>query len=119
MSVSELILPFLSYVCSETHIFSGGGDFACIYQARGSGRIFVAFGCPEVGLDWCFWFLNWIGLLMFVEVRIVFILRCLKGSDRICYHDVSRGLDSIDILRCLELWIGFVMMRCLDLELIS
>jgi len=37
----ESILPFLCYVCSETHIFSGGGDFACIYQARGSGRIFV------------------------------------------------------------------------------
>ena len=53
MSFAESILPFLSYVCSETHIFSGGGDFACIYQARGSGRIFVVFGCPDVGLDWC------------------------------------------------------------------
>ena len=114
MSVLESILPFLSYVCSETHIFSGGGDFACIYQARGSGRIFVAFGCPDVGLDWCFWFLNCIGLLMFVEVRIVFILRCLGFVIMMC-----REVCSFDILRCLELGIGFVMMRCLDLELIS
>ena len=47
-------------------------------------------------------------------LRIVFILRCLGFVIMMC-----REVCSFDILRCLELWIGFVMLRCLDLELIS
>ena len=91
MSFAGSILPFLSYVCSETHIFSGGGDFACIYQARGSGRIFVVFGCPEVGLDWCFWLLNWIGY------------DC--GGSNYIYLEVSEVRIGIVIVTCLEVWI--------------
>ena len=83
------------------------GTRFCRFQMSG-GRIGLVFFVLE--LDWvvdvCGGSNN-----IYLEVS--------RGSDRICYHDVSRGLDSFDILRCLELWIGFVMMRCLDLELIS
>ena len=41
-------------------------------------------------------------------------LEVSRGSDRICYHDVSKGLDSFDILRCLEVRLSFVITRCLD-----
>ena len=40
-----------------------------------------------------------------------------RGSDMICYHEVPGGSVSFDILRCLDVRIGFVVFRCLKVRM--
>ena len=61
----------------------------------GSGRIFVAFGCPVVGLDWCFLVLELDWVVGVCGGSNSIYLQVSRGSDGICYHEVSKGSDSI------------------------
>ena len=88
--------------------FSGGVDFACIYEARGSKRFFVVFGGPAVGWDWCFLVLELDWVVDVCGGSNSIYLRVSRGSDRICYHEVSRGSVSFDTWRCLEVWLGLL-----------
>ena len=63
------------------------------------GTCFRSFWMSGSRIGLVFLILEWV--LMFVEVRIVFV-DVSRSLARICYRDVSRGLDSFDILRCLE-----------------